>query len=44
VKQSDEEFARVTKEGKGKMPKFEGKLTDDQITDLVKYIRTLQKK
>jgi len=26
------------------MPKFEGKLTDDQITDLVKYIRTLQKK
>ena len=44
VKQSDEEFARVIKEGKGKMPKFEGKLTDDQITILVKYIRTLQKK
>lgn len=44
VKQSDEELIKITKDGKGKMPKFEGKLTDDQIKGLVKYIRTLQKK
>jgi cytochrome c6 len=43
VKQSDEDLIKVTKEGKGKMPKYEGKLTDEQIKDLVKYIRTLQK-
>lgn len=44
VKQSDAELIKTTKEGKGKMPKYEGKLTDDQIKELVKYIRTLQKK
>lgn len=44
VKQSNEELIKTTKEGKGKMPKYEGKLTDTQIKDLVKYIRTLQKK
>lgn len=43
VKQSDEDLIKATKEGKGKMPKYEGKLTDDQIKDVVKYIRTLQK-
>lgn len=44
VKQSDAEFTKITREGKGKMPKFEGKLTDAQIKELVTYIRTLQKK
>lgn len=44
VKQSDEELIKTTKDGKGKMPKYEGKLSDDQIKGLVKYIRTLQKK
>jgi cytochrome c6 len=44
VKQSDTELTKTTKEGKGKMPKYEGKLTDAQIKDLVAYIRTLQKK
>jgi len=24
------------------MPKYDGKLTDDQIKDLIKYIRTLK--
>jgi mono/diheme cytochrome c family protein len=27
----------------GKMPAYKGKLTDDQITELVKFIRTLKK-
>lgn len=44
VKASDESLIKDTKEGKGKMPKFEGKLSDEQIKDVVKYIRTLQKK
>ena len=42
-KQSDAELAAVIKNGKGKMPKYEGKLTDQQIAELVKYIRTLKK-
>ncbi len=43
VKQSDEDLVKATREGKGKMPKYEGKLSDGQIKELVKYIRTLQK-
>jgi cytochrome c6 len=42
AKESDADLIKITKEGKGKMPKFEGKLTDDQIKDLIKYIRTLK--
>jgi cytochrome c6 len=42
AKQSDADMAKITKEGKGKMPKFEGKLTDDQIKDLVKYIHSMK--
>jgi mono/diheme cytochrome c family protein len=42
AKLSDEELFKATKEGKGKMPKYDGKLTDDQIKALVKYIRTLK--
>jgi cytochrome c6 len=42
AKQSDEELVAVTKKGKGKMPSYDGKLTDDQIKSLVKYIRTLK--
>ena len=42
AKQSDDELFKATKEGKGKMPKYDGKLTDDQIKSLVKYIRTLK--
>ena len=42
AKQSDAELIKVTKEGKGKMPKYEGKLTDDQIKDLVKFIRSMK--
>jgi mono/diheme cytochrome c family protein len=42
AKQSDADMVKITKEGKGKMPKFEGKLTDDQIKGLITYIRSLK--
>ncbi|HEX3436475.1 MAG TPA: cytochrome c [Pseudacidobacterium sp.] len=44
VKMSDEELFNITKNGKGKMPAYANKLTDDQIKALVAHIRTLQKK
>jgi hypothetical protein len=31
----------ITKEGKDKMQKYDGKLTEDQIRHLIKYMRTL---
>lgn len=43
VKASDADLAKTTKEGKGKMPAYAGKLTDDQIQQVVTFIRTLQK-
>ena len=42
-KQSDVELANIITNGKNKMPKYEGKLTKEQINDLVKYVRTLKK-
>lgn len=42
-KQSDEELTNIITNGKGKMPKYDGKLTKEQITEVVKYIRTLKK-
>ena len=44
VSKSDADLVAITKNGKGKMPAYTGKLTDAQITDVVAYIRTLQKK
>jgi mono/diheme cytochrome c family protein len=44
VKLSDDDLIATTKKGKAKMPAYAGKLTDAQITDVVAYIRTLQKK
>lgn len=44
IKASDADLIAVTKSGKGKMPAYAGKLTDPQITDVIAYIRTLQKK
>jgi cytochrome c6 len=40
---SDSDLNGVITNGKGKMPKYDGKLTKEQIDDLVKYIRTLKK-
>jgi mono/diheme cytochrome c family protein len=42
AKMSDTDLFNVTKNGKDKMPKYDGKLTDDQIKSLVKYIRSLK--
>jgi mono/diheme cytochrome c family protein len=42
-KQSDEELTTVIGKGKGKMPPYDGKLSKDQIGDVVKFIRTLKK-
>jgi cytochrome c6 len=40
--QSDSDLSGIITNGKGKMPKYDGKLTADQISDVVKYIRTLK--
>jgi cytochrome c6 len=40
--QSDADLNGIITNGKNKMPKYDGKLTKDQISDLVKYIRTLK--
>jgi cytochrome c6 len=41
--QTDVQLNQIITDGKGKMPKYDGKLTKDQIADLVKYIRSLKK-
>jgi mono/diheme cytochrome c family protein len=40
---SDADLTGAIANGKGKMPAYKGKLTDAQISGLVKYIRTLKK-
>ena len=40
--QSDADLAGIITNGKDKMPKYDGKLTKDQIGELVNYIRTLK--
>jgi len=40
--QSDADLTGTITNGKGKMPKYDGKLTKDQIGDVVKFIRTLK--
>ena len=43
LKASDAQFTASTKDGKGKMPAYAGKLTDAKIDEVTAYIRTLQK-
>lgn len=43
VKESNADLIAATKNGKGKMPAYAGKLTDAEIKDVVAHIRTLQK-
>jgi mono/diheme cytochrome c family protein len=43
IKASDADLIKQTKAGVGKMQGYAGKLSDAQITDVVGYIRTLQK-
>jgi mono/diheme cytochrome c family protein len=42
-KLSDAELTTVIAKGKKPMPGYEGKLTNDQINDLVKFVRSLKK-
>jgi mono/diheme cytochrome c family protein len=42
-KQSDDELTALITKGKGKMPAYDGKLSKDQISDVVKFVRTLKK-
>jgi mono/diheme cytochrome c family protein len=39
---SEDDLAKVTKEGKGKMPAYKGKLNDKQIDELVQYIKQMK--
>jgi mono/diheme cytochrome c family protein len=41
-KETDDEWITITTKGKAKMPAYDGKLTGDQIKDLVKFLRTLK--
>ena len=43
IKASDADLIAATRNGKGKMPAYAGKLTDPQIAVVIAYIRTLQK-
>lgn len=42
VHASDAELLAATKNGKGKMPAYAGKLTDAQIKELITYMRSLK--
>ncbi len=44
LKMSDADFLADTRNGKGKMPAYSGKLSDQEIKNVVAYIHTLQKK
>jgi cytochrome c6 len=43
-KQSDAQLTEVVTKGRNKMPSYEGKLSKEQIAQLVAYIRELGKK
>jgi mono/diheme cytochrome c family protein len=43
IKASDARFFASTKNGLNKMPAYKDKLTDQQIKDVIAFIRTLQK-
>lgn len=42
-KQSDADLTRTVSKGKGKMPSFATKLTEDQIKAVIGFVRTLGK-
>lgn len=42
AKSSDAQLIEITVKGKNKMPGYENKLTQDQIKDLIKFIRSLK--
>lgn len=42
AKMSEADLAKITSDGKNKMPAYKGKLTDDQIKALAKYIKDMK--
>ena len=42
VKMSEADLVKVATDGKNKMPAYKGKLTEDQIKGLVKYIKEMK--
>jgi len=42
AKMTDAQLIEITTKGKEKMPGYDRKLTDDQIKELVKFIRSLR--
>jgi mono/diheme cytochrome c family protein len=44
LRDSDADLLAIAKNGKGKMPAWHDKLSDDQLKSLVTFIRSLQKK
>ena len=42
AKLSEADLAKITQDGKNKMPPYKGKLTDDQINALAKYIKEMK--
>ncbi len=43
VKAGDADLIAAVTHGKGKMPSYQGKLSDEQIKAVIAYVRTLQK-
>ncbi len=44
MKETDANLLTIAKNGKGKMPAWRDKLSEDQLRDLIAFIRTMQKK
>lgn len=42
-KQPESELLDIAKKGKGKMPSYDAKLTNNQLTELIKFMRGLAK-
>jgi len=43
-KQTDAELEKIISDGKGKMPPYKGKVTEGDIDNLVKWIRSIKAK
>ena len=42
-KQPEVDLLATARKGKGKMPAYDGKLSNNQLTDLIKFMRTMAK-
>src|SRR5712692_5406759 len=42
-KQTDQALIKIVEAGKGKMPAYKGKLSGDEIRQIVSYVRTFRK-